>query len=204
MITLPHHCEFLSDAWLQEAKTFLEREIATRKDRLTGSFSVSERFGDAPPHMKFADNVAAWRMRFDGKAVSVSRDFDDKADQIVEGDYQAALTAAQCVGILAPGATEAMLRDVAAMFGKDAIRVKGKLEDGQAREIMALLHDHMGRRTVENPDLAHRAARQGLTGKIREMEEQGFTILEHAIAPEFADEVRAATLRALLPHQSVS
>lgn len=204
MITLPHHCEFLSDAWLQEAKSFLEREVAVRKDRLTGSFSVSERFGDAPPHMKFADNVAAWRMRFDGETVSVSRDFDDRADQIVEGDYQAALTAAQCVGILAPGATEAMLRDVAAMFGKDAIRVKGKLEDGQAREIMALLHDHMGRRTVENPDLAHRAARQGLSGKIREMEEQGFTIIEHAIAPEFADEVRAATLRALLPHQSVS
>jgi ectoine hydroxylase-related dioxygenase (phytanoyl-CoA dioxygenase family) len=62
----------------------------------------------------------------------------------------------------------------------------------------------MGRRTVENPDLAHRAARMGLTGKIREMEEQGYTVIEHAISPEFADEVRAATIRALLPHQSFS
>ena len=46
--------------------------------------------------------------------------------------------------------------------------------------------------------------RQGLTGKIREMEEQGYTVIERAISPEFADEVRAATLRALLPHQSFS
>jgi hypothetical protein len=57
---------------------------------------------------------------------------------------------------------------------------------------------------VENPDLARRAARQGLTGKIREMEEQGYTVIERAISPKFADEVRAVTLRALLPHQTFS
>ena len=56
----------------------------------------------------------------------------------------------------------------------------------------------MGRRTVENPDLAHRAEAPGLTTRIREMEEQGYTVLEHAISPQFADEVRAATIRALL------
>ena len=55
----------------------------------------------------------------------------------------------------------------------------------------------MGRRTVENPDLAHRAARQGLTGKIRQMEDEGYAVLENAISDEFADEVREATLRAL-------
>ena len=36
------------------------------------------------------------------------------------------------------------------------------------------------------------------------MEEQGYTVIERAISPEFADEVRAATLRALLPHQTFS
>ena len=48
--------------------------------------------------------------------------------------------------------------------------------------MLALLHDHMGRRTVENPDLAHRAARHGLTGKVREMEEHGYTVIENAIS----------------------
>ena len=62
----------------------------------------------------------------------------------------------------------------------------------------------MARRTVENPDLEHRARRLGLIGKIREMEEQGFTVLERAITNEFADEVRAAIKRAVLPQQGVS
>src|SRR5487761_1775488 len=204
MITLPNRFEFLSDAWLDEAKKFLERECTSRKEQLAGRpFSVSERFTDAPPHLKFADNVASWSMRYDGENLRVSRDFNVAADLIVEGDYQAALTAAQFVGVLAPGAMASMAREVATMFGKDALRVKGAL-DAHASELIAIMHDHLGRRTVENPDLAHRAARQGLTGKIREMEEKGYTVLERAISPKFADEVRSATLRALLPHQTFS
>ena len=205
MITLPHRFEFLSDAWLEEANKFLERECRNRKEQLGGrQFSVSERFTNAPPHLKLPDNVASWGMLYDGETVSVSRTFYDRADLIVEGDYQAALTTAQFVGILAPGAMAAMGREVATMFGKDALKVTGALKDRHANEVIMLLHDHMGRRTVENPDLAHRAARQGLSGKIREMEEQGYTVLERAISPKFADEVRAATLRALLPHQTFS
>ena len=205
MITLPHRFEFLSDAWLEEARKFLDRECKTRKEQLGGRpFSLSERFTDAPPHLKLPDNVASWGMRYDGDNISVSREFNDRADVVVEGDYQAALAGAQFVGVLAPGAMAAMQREVATMFGKDALRVRGAFKDEHAGELIMLLHDHMGRRTVENPDLAHRAARQGLTGKIREMEEQGYTVLERAISPEFADEVRRATLRALLPHQTFS
>ncbi len=205
MITLPHHCEFLSDAWIEEAKRFLGREFAQRKEQLSGArFSLCERFTDAPPHLKFPDNAAAWSLRYDNGECCISRELIPDADMIVEGDYQAGVTAAQFVGVLAPGAMKRMMREVAQMCGADAIRVRGRIENAQANEILALLHDHMGRRTVENPDLAHRASRQGLCGKIREMEEQGYTIIERAISPEFADEVRAATLRALLPHQAHS
>jgi Phytanoyl-CoA dioxygenase (PhyH) len=204
MITLPHHCELLSDSWLEQARAFLVRETALRKERLGGkAFSISERFLHAPPHLKLRNDTATWCVRFDGETVAVSRAFDEAADLVVEGEYQAALSAAQFVGLLAPGATQSMLREIVNMFGKDAIRVRGGLAE-QANEIMLLLHDHMGRRTVENPDLAHRAARQGLCGRIRELEEQGYTVLERAISPEFADEVRNATLRALMPHQSIS
>jgi hypothetical protein len=165
---------------------------------------VSERFTNAPPHLKFADHVGAWTMRFDGGSVLVARGFDESSDLVIQGDYQAALMAAQFVGVLAPGAMAKMMHEVATVFGKDAIRVKGALKDEQASEILALLHDHMGRRTVENPDLAHRAARQGLLTKICEMEERGYTVLERAISQEFADEVRSATINALLPHQTFS
>jgi hypothetical protein len=205
MLTLPHQVEFLSDGWLDEAHRFLERETAIRKERLGGKpFSVSERFTDAPPHLKFPGDAAAWTMRYDGAAVGVSRGFDETADVVVEGDYQAALSSAQFVGVLAPGGAEAMWREVHHLFGKDAVRLKGTLAGDEAATLLGLLHDHRARRTVENPDLAHRARRLRLTGKIREMEDQGYAVVERAISPGFADEARAAIKRAVLPQQGVS
>jgi hypothetical protein len=205
MLSLPDRFEFLSDAWIDEARCFLESAVGQRKDALGGQpFSLSERFADAPAHLQLADDVGAWTARYDGSAISVARGFDPAADVVVDGDYQAGLAGGQFVGMLAPGAMKAMRREIAAMHGKDAVRMRGRIENPAAGEILALLHDHLGRRTVENPDLKHRAERQGLTRHIREMEEQGYTVIERAISPEFADEVRAATLRTLLPHQSFS
>lgn len=204
MMTLPHHCEFLSDAWLQEAQSFLEGEVEKRRDQLGTGFSVSERFTDAPPHLGFAQDVAQWSLRYDASGLSVLAEFNPQADLVVQGDYQAALMLAQHVGAQAPGVMKAAFNEVRHIFGKDAVTMKGRLDDSSAIDMLSLLHDHMGRRTVENPDLAHRARRQNLSGKVREMEEQGYTIIERAITPEFTDEVRQATLRALLPHQSFS
>ncbi|MFC3070908.1 hypothetical protein [Phenylobacterium soli] len=203
MITLPHHCEYLSDAWIDEARRFLEAEVARRKDALAGRpFSLSEGFDEAPPHLGLPDNRAAWHMIWDGERLTVGRGFKADADLRMEGEYQAALSAAQYVGVLAPGGREHMLRELKALFGKDAVKAKGRLDNPAVGEMLDLLHDHMGRRTVENPDLAHRARRLGIASKIREMEEESYTVLERAISPEFADEVREATLRALLPHQT--
>ena len=203
MIALPGNFEFLSDAWIDEARRFLEGVVKRRRDALA-PFSLSERFADAPPHLKLPDNVGAWNARYDGESIVVARGFDAGADVLVEGDYQAGLTGAQFIGMLAPGAMKAMRREITTMYGKDAVKMKGRIENGAAGEIIALLHDHLGRHTVENPDLCHRSGRQGLAGKIRELETQGYAVIENAISPEFADEVRAATIRALLPHQDFS
>lgn len=201
MYTLPHQFEFFSDEWFAEARQFLAHEVERRRERLAGPFSFSECFTAAPPHLGLPGDVAAWHVRVDpATGVTVERGADPAADLVVEGDYQAALTAAQRVGITAPGAGEAMWREVRQQFGRDAMRVRGRLTDPAANELLALLHDHLGRRTVENPDLHHRAVRQGLTRHLAELEEQGYTVVERAISPEFADELRAATLDALAAH----
>ena len=119
---------------------------------------------------------------------------------MLEGDYQAALTGAQMVGIAAPGALQTALREVAHLYGSQALVARGGIEDGRALDVLGGLFDHLGRMTVENPDLAHRAARQGLSGKIREMDSQGYTVVENAITPEFADEARQAILTTLATH----
>ena len=112
MYTLPHQFELLSDPWLDEARSYLTREIAARRDDLAGPFSLSERFTDAPPHLGFADDVAAWSLGSTATRSPSTRGFDAAADVVVEGDYQAALTSAQRVGITAPAAAEAMWREV--------------------------------------------------------------------------------------------
>jgi len=204
MYALPHQCEFLSDAWLDEANAFLNREIVQRKARLSGPFCVSERFTDAPPHLKCPGNVAQWAMLYDGEKVTVCREFNPEAFLRIEGRYQAGCTAAQFVGVSAPGAWKRMTRQLECLYGRGALRVEGKLEDPEAAALMMSLHDHMGRRTVENPDLFHRASAMGLCGNIREMEETGYTILPNALPWEFADDVRRETLRALSQHQTIS
>ncbi len=205
LITLPHHVEFLSDGWLDEARAFFRDALPLRREMLAGkAFTVSERFTDAPPHLKFPRDAAAWSLAFDGQDVTISRAFNENADVVVEGDYQAGLSLAQYVGVLVPGGSESMWRETRHMYGKDSVRVKGAIADEQVSVLLGLLHDHLGRRTVENPDLEHRARRQGLTGKIREMEENGFAIVERAISNDFADEMRAAIKRSVLPQQGVS
>ena len=203
-ITLPHHVEFLSDRWLEEAERFLGEALPARKAQLGGRpFSLSERFTDAPPHLKLPGNVASWSLRFDGETAAISRAFDADSDLTVEADYQAALHLAQFVGVLAEGGAEEMWREARHMSGVDAFRVSGRLENDAAGRLLGLLHDHLARRTVENPDLAHRARRLGLAGKIREMDAQGFVVIERAITDAFADQLRAATKAALPPEQGL-
>jgi ectoine hydroxylase-related dioxygenase (phytanoyl-CoA dioxygenase family) len=205
LITLPHHVEFLSDGWLDEARAFFRDALPLRREMLAGkAFTVSERFTDAPPHLKFPRDAGAWSLAFDGQDVTISRAFNANADVVVEGDYQAGLSLAQYVGVLVPGGSEQMWRETRHMYGKDAVRIKGAIADEQVSVLLGLLHDHLARRTVENPDLEHRARRQGLTGKIREMEENGFAVIERAISNDFADEMRAAIKRSVLPQQGVS
>lgn len=196
MFTLPHQVEFLGDDWLAEAERFLRRELAGPAGNAIGPFSLTERFTDAPPHLGLPDGVAQWSLRWDGTDLRVDRD-DGGTDVVVEGDYQAACTAAQWVGTGSSAAKRRMWREVARLYGKDALRVAGSISDPAALALLDRLHDHLGRRTVENPDLLHRASRQGLLGHIREMDESGFTVLERAVTDDFADEIRESTTAVL-------
>jgi Phytanoyl-CoA dioxygenase (PhyH) len=197
MLTLPGRFEFLTEAWIAEAGAVLTREVERRREALGAKpFSVSERFTHAPPHLKFPDNAGAWRVDYDGERLSASVGFNPDADVVVEGDYQAALIMAQAVGALIPGVMAARLKEVQLRLGQDILRMRGALPP-PASEVMGVMHDHMARRTMENPDLAHRAERLGLAGNIRELAEQGYTVIERAIPEDFADEVRAGIQRAL-------
>ena len=202
MYTLPHHVEFLSDEWLDQSRSFLTEGF--RQASHVGAFSLSERFSDAPPHLSFENNDATWRVNWDGQTISVERGFNPKADVVVIGDYQATLMLAQTVGAGDPTLMAKAVREMRSWFGDNAFNMQGGPLDASATAIFASHHDHMARRTVENPDLAHRAQRQGVTQQLKDLEENGFAVIENAISPEFADEVREATIRTLGTHQGDS
>ncbi len=194
MYTLPGQVELLDDAWIDRARRFLEKELPAAAP---AAFSISERFTDAPPHLGFADGVAAWTARWDGTAVTAERGASADADVFVEGDYQAALTGAQQVGYERPGGMADGWREVVQQLGKDAVRMRGAISDERTNHLLTRMHDHLARRTVENPDIHHRATRQGLAEHVRHMEEHGYAVIERAISSDFADEIREQTLRAL-------
>jgi ectoine hydroxylase-related dioxygenase (phytanoyl-CoA dioxygenase family) len=201
MFVLPHHLEFLSPRWRQEARDVLAQTRPSPAERLKGrTFSVSGRFYDLPPHFEASDGVASVTLSFDGTAFQVTEDFDPGADLVVEGGYQPALTAAQMVGITVAGGVAILRREVAHLYGDDALKVRGAIAEPEILAILGALFDHLGRKTIENPDLAHRAERQGLARHIREMDEAGYTIVENAITPDFADEARETILRTLAMH----
>ena len=140
--TLPDQFELLSDAWLAEA-TRVPRAGDRRGSRPV-PFAVSECFRDAPPHLGLADDVAVWSARWDGTSLAVARQADEAADLVVEGTTRPRSTAAQLVGVTAPNAAEHMRREMAQQFGKDALRVRGRLPDRRVGELLARLHDHLG------------------------------------------------------------
>lgn len=199
-LCLPHQCEFLSDTWLARAREHLQDAVARRNG--LPAFSISERFVNAPEHLQFPDNVAAWSVKFDGSKLSIGREPLPEPDVSVEGQYQAGLASAQIVGALSGKFMAEGLREMRHWYGAEAIGMRGRISDPQVAELIGLFHDHMARMTVENPDIDHRASALGVDRHVREVEEHGYTVIEQAISPDFADEVRLATLRALLPHNA--
>jgi ectoine hydroxylase-related dioxygenase (phytanoyl-CoA dioxygenase family) len=202
LLCLPHQCEFLSDQWVHRAREFLERAIA-KPTRQLPAFSLTERFVDAPPHLGCTDNLAQWSVKFDGKTLLVDRLPVAHSDVHVEGAYQAGLFMAQVVGAQVRGSMAEAFAEMEHLFGANALHSTGRFNDPLVAEVVAQLHDHMARMTVENPDLCHRAAALGVDKHIREVEEQGYTVIENAISPEFADKVRQATHRAVMSHDGV-
>ena len=83
LITLPHHAEFLSDRWLDEAGRFWREVAAPRLGKLAGGFSISERFSEAPPHLKLPGDVAAWTLRVGRDGAHLERGFAEDADVTV-------------------------------------------------------------------------------------------------------------------------
>jgi ectoine hydroxylase-related dioxygenase (phytanoyl-CoA dioxygenase family) len=92
-----------------------------------------------------------------------------------------------------------VLRELNQRHGANVFEVKGDITTAPqiAQDVIAGLHDHLARRTINNPDIAHRIEHLGLTERVAELDRDGYTILEGAFSTRWADEL-AAELRRLI------
>lgn len=184
---LSERCEYLSGKWIALADAALQPIAAKYCGALAGqSWAVREDLTEAPPHLGFPGNVATCVIEI-GANSTVRRDGPATVDLQRGGEYQHWLAVKQAIGPAGIARAEALASH---LHGPAALQSEGKPPEGLVAVILGELHDHMARRTVENPDLRHRLRRLKIEHHAKELAERGFTILPRVLPPETVTEIR--------------
>lgn len=188
-VALDDRVEYASADWLRQAEEFLAGRAATLPDvPCTLSVNLSE----PPPHLDNGEGGRfGYTLRLAKNGVSVKPAPDDEADYRFSADYNAALMLAQVVHGKDADIQGRMRREYALLAGTGEIPLASSaVGEAVTAALLDALHDHMARRTVNNPDVLHRAKHQGLGQNLAELDDKGYTVLENAFSAEFADELR--------------
>lgn len=159
------------------------------------SFSMC--LDNPPPHLwDDANGPFGYTMRLARGSVAVDARPDATADGFERGDYNAILPLLWTVFDEDTEASYRMDRELRILVADGYAPPDGKpLDDPSLGLVFFDLHNHMARRTVNNPDVLHRAKHLGLMRNLADLDETGYTVLENAFTPEFADELRAEAQR---------
>ncbi len=190
---LAERVEYASPAWLAAAKRFLEERAAALS---ATPFSVARTLRAPPPHLAGGRTSIGYTLRLSRDAVEVEAAADPNADLHETADYNCALPFCWTVrgdDAEAAGRAHREYRYLAGERAPEALRHR-EPPAGTAT-VLRELHDHLARRTVNNPDIDHRAAGFGLEGHIEALDDTGYAVLRNAFTTDFADELRAETHR---------
>ena len=188
-VPLAERVEYASSGWIAEA----ERHLASRANPVP-RFSISVELEDPPPHLAAGNGAPfGYAIHIADGAARVVAGPDSTADLRVRADYNAALPLAWTIEGDVESAKRAR-REYAFLFGEP--HVEGRLpEDAATKTLLADFHDHMARRTVNNPDIANRAKGFGLEANLADLDDKGYTVLPNAFTEDLADELRAEAHR---------
>lgn len=193
-VPLDERVEFVSADWISAADRFLADRVAAAADSLRGvSFSMGERYHNAPPHLGWADNVAGFTVRISDGQVDVRPGPPTATvDLLIEGDYNATLPMAWTPYGDDRSTRARAIREYGHMAGDKAPKITGDLKavPRAVDAILSELHDHLARRTINNPDIDHRIEHYGLTQNVDDLADGGWTVLEGAFTTDFAAELR--------------
>jgi hypothetical protein len=155
-VPLAERVEYASPDWLATAQRFLEARAGALA---VEPFSVARALSDAPPHLAGEGGALGYTLRLSRDAVAVQAGADTSADVVETADYNCALPFAWTAR--AVGGAEAAARarrEYRHIAGARAPQTRRHREPpGATAAVLEELHDHLALRTVNNPDIRHRA-----------------------------------------------
>lgn len=184
--------EFASKAWCEEANRYLQEQASLRPEALDGvDWSVTERWQNAPPHLGFSDNVAGFWFTTSGGRIEVGAGPAAEAETEIDGDYDAILPIGWTIYGGDAEIQARAQREYGYLSRHKPVRMKGSFPSHPPLlSFLGGLHDHMARRTINNPDVEHRIEHYKLRPHVEELATQGSTTLEDAFTEEMAAELR--------------
>ena len=186
---LSERAELASSRWIEIANSFLKEQSGTPD--LTTPYRLSTQLRNPPPHLK-RENFG-YTVTFTKETASVSVGSSNEAECQRTCDYNHRLPFTWLINEDNPEG-DRLSREYTHLFPKGNPEAQySEPIPKRIRAVLSALHDHMARRTINNPDIEHRAEAYGLTQNLRELDNEGYTILPNAFTREYADILREET-----------
>ena len=192
-VALHERVEYVSKEWLGEAERFLKQRAATLP-AMRLSFAVQ--LTSPPPHLHDGRKPFGYSVRIEAGDVHIGNSLDPAADVQLCADYNADLVVSSATHAGDGAAQRRLEREYRLLVGdRHPILANHWPRDTSAAALLAEFQDHMARRTINNPDVRHRATHLGLQSHLEDLDDKGYTVLEGAFSADFADELRAEAHR---------
>lgn len=192
-IPISERFEFVSENWLSSARNFLQTKLDDLDQQPPGRFAAVESYINAPPHLKRPSNIATVHIVIEEGIVDVGYGDVPEPTFRVSADYNQALVIGTAVYEQLPDRQMRLRRELAHRHG-DVFQVTGEgfqTVNPQILGVLSGLHDHLAKRTIGNPDISHKLQYLDVEQRVRDIEEDGYTVFENAISEAFVDELNA-------------
>ncbi|MFP6796873.1 MAG: phytanoyl-CoA dioxygenase family protein [Pseudomonadales bacterium] len=193
-VPLDQRVELASSDWIRAANSFLIEQRESIR-RLTRPVSFSLAFDNAPSHLS-STGTLGYAVVLDGSDTMVNAEPDPNADFFQRCIYDHAIPTATIIHDQNEESATRRRSEHEHLFGESQGYYVDAFEtDKDVSVLLLALHDHMARRTLNNPAIEHRANSLGLESHLRELDAVGYTVLPAAFSHTFADELRRETHR---------
>ena len=186
---LKERAEFASTEWIAVAAAYWRDH---RVDASSGDYVVAFELTDPPPHLSGQTEIG-FSMRFSPSGVTMEPGVAAHADWRQRAEYNAWLPFTWLVRRQAGGVARLEGEYQRLLGGRIAAPTIVRPVPTGVQAALDGFHDYMAVRTINNPDIEHRAKGLGIAQNLADLDREGYTVLENAFSADYAEEIREET-----------